>query len=467
MRAGWVGNGALQKRLQRRDLAARPIVEALEVTAEDVKDTRPEFEAADSLTGLEVLDQGVVLADAGATPIDHSGTVATDPGDTDITNLPNPSSIRPGDLITAMEVRWGANTDRDQELRTLTVRLDADLDGVGGNPQDVTEWRCQLFRISRESELPFPAEFELEPLGLPRTALPGGPDPEDVVFDLGPNHPKVGDPPSGNDGSLGPRTLIFVWGVNANEATPSNVGWKAETVSSAPFGAHELRAFQYTVANEGGPETGNTVWERLNAVSTLGRLRLDTGAFSDATIQFSGAGNRVDLGEVPTQPVEFTISGDQVADSALEGQVLRDGGDPGTPGDWVTFTDGQTTDDLANVGLRQTYEIRANLIAGTFSSPTLQRLGARLVGRTSLDLLATVTGAVWSFDPVSHRSRITKAVVRVIRDGGPDFRDLATRLASENFLRNLEFDVWVGHPELAGRIGSITRGSWWRTSTPP
>src|SRR5690606_13524148 len=54
----------------------------------------------------------------------------------------------------------------------------------------------------------------------------------------------------------------------------------------------------------------------------------------------------------------------------------------------------------------------------------------------------------WAVDPRTLRGSIPEIEIDVIRDGVRDFRDFASLLASEHDPTDLEFRLWVGHPQL-------------------
>ena len=441
MRAGWIGNQALQKRVLRADREARPIVEAVAIDTESAKRTLDDFAGADSSVGLQMLaDGGARIGGSIQTHLDHHGDGTTDATDSKITDLDRTEPI------TMVEVEWGGGAAPEFEIHQLVLRLDAKDTGAA---QEVTRWNAQLFRVATDanedgSDLPV-GLVVLEPITGVATAVPGGPSIEDVVFTftgtMG-SHPKVG-PPAGR--GLGPITVIKVWATKDEGVAAGNVAWLAEPVSSKAFGAHFARAFSYGRLDIATESPRGQTYERLSAVATLGRFELKANSYTQQTIKWTGA-NKPDLGAVPTNTVEFTVAGEEPSDSTLTGQVRNDADTA-----WVTFQDGDTTDDLAGVGKNQTYKIQCILdpSGDGNATPTLREIGVREITVTELDGLAVVDSMRSAVDPVTLRGEIDEAIIRLLRDGESDYRDIASQLLATHHAGELQFRVWIGHPDLA------------------
>lgn len=444
MRANWVGNDALQKRVLRHDREARVIVEAVAVEKEDIKNTKAEFLACDSNTGFQFLDDGGVrLTGDTTTLLDHSGDSSSDSGDATILH----SDMWPSSSIVAQEIDWAGANAHDIEIYSVEVRLDRNTDGGSTN---VSKWNCQLFQLATDNDGALPsASPTLSPITGVVSTAPGGDATEDVTFTFADASsgviPKVGKRPTGT-GQTTPVTVVFIWGTQASGAFATNCHWMADdSASSKVVDGHTIKAYTYTRPDDakGAPAGGQ--WDRGASVAKLGRMKFIYRDYDDnVAVVFSG-GNKPDLGGTPTGTVEFIGQGDLPSDSTITFQVKNDADDA-----WVTFTDGQTSDDLSGVGKNQTYKMQATLTANSTDTagPTLRMLGVREVSITDLDGLATVQGMESVVDPVFNRGEISNPTITLIRDGNQDYRDVATDLLATHHIAKLDFRVWLGHPDL-------------------
>ena len=441
MRAGLTT--ALKKRLRRADPRVRPIVQAVVTARSDQKATKGDWAGADSLTGLVNTDAGVILTGGNSDLVDRDL-------DDQVTAL---GGIFPEATTFVATLEWDvgpSGLDPDFTLAEIQAELDPDT----GGGQTVDQWVCQLFSGQEK-------EFELEdrltnvyPISN-KVYVAAGAAVARVTFDFqnnsggSPVRPGSWPAPGTADGTpLGdklfgkPTTIVAIWGIDADGTPSTNVGWRTTAGLGATYeeNGHKLRGWE---SSSGGGKVGDEGGVQL-VVDDLPNLRAIYTTYSAATITFD-TGSPLDLGAVPTGEVEFNILGQEPGGSSLTAQVRND-----ADTDWVTFQDGDTTDDLVGVGLRQVYEFQVILTPGTGTSPLLQRVGVRERTRVDLDGLAVVRerGSV-AIDPITLRGEIMEYDVHVIRDGRPDFQDYVTELLSTTALNQIELEIYVGHPDLA------------------
>ena len=152
MRAGWIGNVELQKRVSRSDPDARLIVQAAVTSAEDVKDTRDDWGTLITNPGVEFLDEGGIrVLGTDATELDHAGDETSDATDVRATAL---GIEEPRDVGV---VEWGnPGFSHEIEIHSVIARLVSRDDA--GDPAEISEWRAQLFRaiedVTRRCSLP-------------------------------------------------------------------------------------------------------------------------------------------------------------------------------------------------------------------------------------------------------------------------------------------------------------------------
>ena len=456
-RAGYVGNLPLQRYLERATTLARPIVEAVITTNEDIKDTKQEYLDADSTTGWTELEEGGARLERSATDqIAHSPTLSNP----QTTNLNGPALGTPVDVLV---IEWAGESDPENiELHTLV----ADLDPASGGSKEVEEWWAQLFRVhSIEAADPLDESSEkiwhFQQLGGIQKVTAGA-SAGDVTFNFGAfgnSSLTVGAAPdllegvnAGDEGVVTvPTTCVWIWGVKAG-GIAANIGWRGDgTKSTASSGGNTFSKFEFKDTTTIG--TVGPTKEYVAASNGLPSFSLKGASYSAATITFST--NPVDLGAVPTNTVEFVAEGMEPGGSSLTFEV-HDGSS------WQEYADGDkaatdnTADggfDLSGVALAQTYDMRVTLTPTTTAdmSPTVRRLGAREITSSDLDGLVKLGAAEFQVDPVTLRPEIAELQMELIRDGIRDYRDTGTELISDNYISALTFRIWIGHPDLERR----------------
>jgi hypothetical protein len=460
---------ALALRLRRPDMTARQILEAHVETSADFKQRRDHWSAADSTAGLELLDDGGVrLADTTATKVES----ATSNGYW--TDLNGPPALVDASPFFVAKIDWLGTEDPGLVIDRIVAWLHPQQDPAAA--KTVAYWICQPFAVI--GSLPIATAwptgpdrgYELVPLAAPAPAAAPGASAAEVTFAwLGASSkPRPWSVlPEGRPIGFGivtevhPVTYVFIWAVQADGSPATNVGWGRDTTVaqawSADFGT-KLRGRKLTLVKGSVPSTspwgGRPTYrwvykDEAASPAATPRVRIETGTYAAAKIQFSGAGNRLALAAVPTGDVEFTGEGETPGTSSIVYEVLKDGGNAALDADWRAFTDGQRVGDLADVTKRQTYEIRARLLppATGDSTPTLRKLGVREVAITDLSAVMTAR-AEWRVDPVQLQAGLTECRVAAVRDGERDYADAITELLAENDIGEMTLRLFWGDDAL-------------------
>ena len=443
MLPNYVGNTELQKYAEHSPPKAQMILESVVTTASDIKDTKADWDGADSVAGWTTLEGG------GATPTGSDATkisYATGTNDA-VTSLPGIT----GATVGAAVVQWFAANIEATTFDKITARLDPNADGGG---VEVTTWTAQLFRVSHVDVYKDQAElWDLEAL-TPVLRATAGAVVAEVTFDI-PRPKSIGDGPtyedvdSRNNSLLSggrPVTILVIGALEGNGEVAGNVAWIGNTaVSQATSGNHFLYRYNLLEFDDSRAAEGIHRKQVLGSapVAGLPRFTLNGKTYSSQTITFDST-NPPDLGAVPTATVEFVVEHEQPGGSSGQAQVRNDADSA-----WVDVNDGDTTDDLAGVGKRQTYEMRYTATPSSDGSvtTTVRRLGVREITRETLDDLGRIGNPTYSLDPRTFKAAIPTLSLEFSRDLR-DHRDYASELFSENHAGNIEFRVWYGHPDL-------------------
>lgn len=447
MRAGWVGNTELIDRVHNIDKGARVIIEAIRTVNEDLKDTFDDWNAADSTTGFVILNRGGArLSGADATQV----TNATDNG-AYITDLNRDSPFE------VAEVVWGGAEPEFTEIHQLVARLVARRDG--GQPLEVTDWRAQLFRVSRVSAHPQTAKtrYELQPITAQDTVVAtGGTTPGDVTFNFLVDGvaPLVHNPPL--DGATEePRTIVMVWAMKADGSSAANVGWAVDNaVSSKTSGAHTINRLTLEgIDDEFELQLGSSKLEITATPTGVPRFSLKGRSFSSSTIAFT-SGNLVDLGAAPggSSLLEVVVAAETPGGSSVAVR-LNDGVS------WFAVNDGDIIGanntgtggaDLTSMVRKQTYQMDVTFtppVSGDVT-PAIRKVGVREYTLIDLDGLTAVPEVAWSVDPLTMKGEITRPIVAIIRDGEADYRDAASELFARQYIGEVQLRAFIGHPDL-------------------
>jgi hypothetical protein len=458
----------LEALLRRADPQAGPFLEALRITGSDIRQRKDQWNAADSLTGLQVLDHGVRLAETVQTLIPERA-----PHTSYFTDLELDGRFP----FTCPVVEWAGADPADIEFKRVKAWLHPRRNPA--NPQTVVKWRLDLLRIVKVGGLlGFPAKRQLfcAPIADPVYAPVVGSAEGLVTFDysiapvLARPRPKQYGLPNLLDvvaaifnAVPAPVTLLIFTGLDKDGAPATNIGLGYDnTVASVttngnvlssrelvapapPVGALLLPVFQPGTHGDDGAGGGTP------------RLIIEYGTYTNDDLTFSGAGNRLDLGSVPTNPVVFTINGAVPTGTQLTGQVLKDGGTPATDADWRTFLSGQSDEDLADVGKRQTYEIRAKLLTDATGSltPELRTLGAEeLTTKPAYDAAGHSVARLqlsggYGIDLLTLQGEVVEGMVVGILDGERDYHSWIENLLADADLTDYTFRLWVGAARLS------------------
>jgi hypothetical protein len=437
---------ALEQRVRCPDPTARVFIEAQTETLADVRTRKDQWSLADSTTGLELLDDGGVrLTDAIQVKIARAS-----PGDGFNTDLDGPPSLVAASPFLTARIVWGGDDPRDLVIDRITAYLHPQQNGALARTVDT--WICQPYAVRKSTGT---TAVELVPLAAPVAMKAVGVSVGDVVFSwVGQaTKPKpksilpfVAAPPEFGS----PVTVIFIWAVKADGSPATNVGWASDSaVTQVTNGSRILKAIQVA-----GPTL-------LGAYSfditphPVPIIKVESGSFANAKIQFSTGGNQFDLGATPTGTIEFVGEGEVPAGGAIIYEVLKDGGTAATDADWRAYTDGQHPADLANVSTRQTYQLRARLqtSAGGDVTPILRALGVREVAITDLSNVCQTPEVSWSVDPIKLVGAIPELRLTAVRDGERDFHDAITDLLVSADIGKLLLRVWIGD-------AAVPRSQW-------
>lgn len=425
MRAGW--NSELERLLHRADPAAYPIVRAVSVTAEDVRERQDEFIEADG-SGLHVFADGVRLSGA-LLDIDSS-----------ITDDINDQSLDGAAQFIAAVIQW-RNADPKAELEQIRVKVNARVDGL--QPSTVAQWQLRCYRVVRMNGDSFDP-WELAPLHDTLTVdeVAGSSTPYVIDFDMPRPIRPAELPPEGS--TRGPLMVVVLAAKRADGTRADNCAWRADsTIVTSP----STRISGAYFSDADGSNSGR--WYNTGG-APVPYIELRGGSYVQSTVSFATVDNQVDLGIDPsTKDVELVGQGESPGDTGLLYEVSADGST------WFEFADGDLAaadntprggHDLTGLPKQQVYQMRATLTPGASGrlSPVLRRIGARVITLTDLDEIATVSGIGYGIDPLTLKGEISEATITVLRSGERDYRDPATELLASHFIGELEFRVYVG-----------------------
>lgn len=435
---------------------ARAIVQAIASVRDDTKAFDADWNGADSLTNLTVDAFGnLLLAGTGGTEIEHTAS------DGFATDLNNDSPFSTG------KITWGGAQDPDLEIDQIRVFLDPRRTGAA---KEVVTWRLRLWRLHRVTadEQVGTGTLEVAPLGPAVDVTATGDAEAEFIFDYSATRrrprPMLVRPiiELGAAGVIFPITYIVVTALDANGDPAGNVGLSTDSATASVTTAG--RILQQSTLTQNTFSPGRTLYSEVIVTNTP-RLAIRTNSYTTATVTFSGAGNRIDLGATPTAEVECIAVGREPSDTALTFEIAAPGGA------FTEFRDGdliavdntpQGGFDLSALAKRQDYDIRCQLATNAASdvTPVLQRLGVRELTRVDFDRLASQIETEWTVDPFDLRGIIARLAVRLIRDGRRDFNDAVTDLFRSHNVADIAFELFIGHPEL-------DRHKWLRIDTFP
>lgn len=446
MRAGWVGNDALQDRARARDGGCGFIVEVIREVAADIVDTPDEWDDADATLGFDILDTGGVRLDPGT-----ENTVVHSTG-TDTATVTKLRRTRP---FNALKFEWANASDEHSEIRSFVARLHPQANG--GNPKTVATWRLDVWRVTQDGSGSDDTPTLVENIARVDVTA-AGTSASDVTFDIpteSGRYPTAGPAPALANR---PQTIFQVTALQSDGSEADNVAWVSEaSTSGADETTHVVSSVDVTdhLNPDGTEQVNGTAWD-LESVNAYPRYTLNLPTYSAGTITFS-SGNLLDLGAAPTESVEFTVRAEEPGDSSV-GVEVNDGVGSG----WLTVVDGDVAgqdntaeggSDLSTLAVQQTYQHRTTLTPTTdgHSTPTIFVMGVRDLVSTNLIGAASVSGLNWAVDPVTRKGEITAGTFTLPKTGERDHRDYGSLLLSENHVGSLLLRLWWGASGLARR----------------
>ena len=440
---------ALEARTRRADRTSELVAELRTVARAAIKQTQTDFLAADSLTGLTVLPEGIVrLTDVITTLITKAG-----PPNNYFTGL---DRTAPFDTLF---IQWGGTQSFDFELQRLKIHMHPRISG--SQRQEVAFWKLDLFRIVRISGTSAAPRIELAQLCDPlKVPVPDGAAEGLVTFDFTGRadrpRPKFAGLVVETGEPLIPVTIGFLYALKADGSFAANAGIGYDsTTERVNTGGNVLTSFRLTGIDSRGlyiPGVGGAGGLGPSLGTPI--CTVETGTYTSAKISFSGGGNKATLvpAGTPTGDVVFTCQGPVPEGCSLVGKVLKDGGNPVVDGDWVTFLDGQKNTDLVNVSKKAAYELRAelNTNAAGNQSPQLWKLAVEEITPVDLTGLAEVEDYSSGVDPMDCKGEIAQLKLRIVKDGPyRDFQSLIENTISSTARKNLQVRLYVGDRSLS------------------
>ena len=433
---------ALEQRLRRPDSDVRLMVEAAVVENEDAKNSKDDWEGADSTTGFDIFQDGVRLD--GTNTILIESTLAT--------NLH--TDLSGSTPWVAAQVVWSGTNPAEMEIHRIRATLDPQQDS--GEATDVGYWVCDIFAVESISNVETEGT-RIMPLVSPlRVEVTNTTAPTEYTFDYAtlPDRPRPKSVrPIDPSGSItDPTSWIRIRAVTSNGTPATNVGWAYTTAVNVTNGGNVMSG----ISVEDGI-ISDYVASDNGQLPTIG---IETGTYATTTLMFTttSPNNRLDLTVAPATSslVEFVGEGVARSGSALTYHVRATSGDS-----WTTYGDGQTGEDIA-VAANDTYEVECILTpdAGGTVTPILRNLAAREVVTKDLSDVAEVVGGGFAVDPVELKGEIPECQIRAIRDGHRDFNDAITELLSIYDIGDIQFRIWVGSDNLQKK-GSSTQVAQW------
>lgn len=302
MRSNWIGNTALQERLQRADPDASVILEALRVVNEDGIYLQSEWDSADSTAGVTTLPDGGVKITGTVETLAEQATKSA----AVVTDL---------DLISeyhVIEFRFDP-AEAGKEIRRITCNLDPNADNSGVT---VEEWRAQLFGVA-EVEGDFRT---LAPISRPVAVKhTGGTSVADVEFVFTAeehSHPvlipeggvKHRDLPEPTEPGK-PWMILFAWAVKGEGEAATNVAWNGDdSTSEASDTTWTARHRKFGGVARAVEEADGGRFEDRGAGDGIPHFKIETGSYTEQVLEFTGE-NGLDLGATPQNPIESVVRG--------------------------------------------------------------------------------------------------------------------------------------------------------------
>ncbi|KKK70104.1 hypothetical protein LCGC14_2927350, partial [marine sediment metagenome] len=321
----------LKHLLRAADPVARIYTEIHDVVQVVTRKTKNDWAEAD---GWAIAN--VIATEDGQLKLDPSNITTIDSGaGRDSVNITLLNRASPHEVI---QVVWGGSEPLNAPIQQITVYLDP----AAGGPKQVTKWFLQVKALVSADSLDTLQLADLHPPVEVAAVGSAG----DVVFDLTSYlpQPKAYGPPADATATWPhPTTFIFVWGTNDDGDPVSNLAMGTDAGAGALTASGNVLDGRDLLLIEG---LGYTYSSQLD----LPDVKIEMGSYTATTVPFTG-GNVFDLGAaISTGTVEFVARANIPAGTSVTFQVRND-----VDNAWVTYTDGQTTADLAGVTAKQTY----------------------------------------------------------------------------------------------------------------
>lgn len=189
----------------------------------------------------------------------------------------------------------------------------------------------------------------------------------------------------------------------------------------------------------------------------------ETFQYPDPALGVSRLEPSADLGQAPQGKVELEFLHDVHGPGASSRAFIS----PNAGVNWFEFADGDLVGednsaappgrggfDLSAVAVQQTYRFRWEVLASTDrnETPVLTRMGPRdRVANDVSELIEVASYSGFRVDPITLEPTVGEVEVFVARDGVRDFRDLATRIVTENEFADIEVVLYAGETDLRRR----------------
>jgi len=386
--------------------------------------TEDDWNDADSTAGFDIREDGTVRLSGGQTDLldqtaDNQASAIQGP-------FPSSETLVPNLFCAGIVFDVGGVIQPSPDF--VLDSIEAELDPAFGGSQEVAEWVCRLYVQAEPDNTELDPGQRLVPISSNVVTTAGG-SVARVTFDFtGANV---------RPASYRSQVYVTIYGIQSDGSPAGNCGWRSDNTSASyTENGHVLTGRSISI----DPITGTAT---IGSAGAVPNIKVVQSSYAAATLTFD-TGSPPTLAATPTGTVEFSVLFQEPSGSSLVAQVRNDADTA-----WVTFEDGDTTDDLAGVGKRQTYEVQFIFTPGTGTTPILSRFEVRELDRTDLDDLATVIprGAM-AIDPIRLRGEIMEYDIEIIRDGVRDYRDFISDLLSTTDIDGIEFELYMGHPDL-------------------
>ena len=457
MRTGY--SKELREYVEATPQRARPIIETVVTAASDIRDTYTEFLAADATTGFQLYTTGGIRLAGGGT--DSMTTNTTRASGADITSLPQFGASSLGAAV----VEWSTGTvNAETQIFSGTAYLDPNVSGAGGARQ-VDEFYSALYRLESITDEGGDQIWNLRWIGQDSVTVSSD-TAGDVTFTYASNDsvPEIGGRPpiierGETIGDVAPKTVMLIYALKDTGEVASNAAWECDNNNSSVVNnGHTIKRYNLTRYDTAeGLSSGKYTASNVVGVPAMA-LRANT-SYSNATMEWTGTGNDLDLGSTPASDtdLELVLQGNTPSDTSIVASISPNNGT-----NWYTFVDGDVIGvdksgdggtDLSAVARQQQYDLRVVLNTSTDTShtPQLYRIGVREITHEIVDGLVEIDGAGWAIDPMSCQGEIPTLDCRLYRDGEKDYRSWAESLFADYHLNELLFRVWIGDPDLARR----------------